>query len=97
MQVKLTATPSCVPAALQRHTPSQNKDDNACCQWPIECVDQTAFANVGEANDAEGGALRRARFVCLDKPECQGVTAISKPWAFYTSLQVVLYRYYSAS
>jgi hypothetical protein len=29
-------------------------------------VDQTAFADVGEANDADGNALRHARFVRLE-------------------------------
>jgi hypothetical protein len=36
---------------------------------PFERVDQTAFANVGEANDTDGDALRRARFVRLEETE----------------------------
>jgi hypothetical protein len=34
---------------------------------PFERVDQTAFADVGEANDTNGDALRRARFVGLEE------------------------------
>jgi hypothetical protein len=40
---------------------------------PFERVDQTAFADVGEANDADGDALRCARFVRLEEAEqCRG-------------------------
>ena len=35
----------------------------------FERVDQTAFANVGEANDTDGDALRRAWFVRLEETE----------------------------
>ena len=36
-------------------------------------VDQTALADVGKANDADGYALRRARFVGLEEAEqCRG-------------------------
>jgi hypothetical protein len=36
---------------------------------PFERVDQAAFTDVGEANDADGDALRRARFVRLEEAE----------------------------
>ena len=42
---------------------------NATHLGPFERVDQTTFADVGEANDADGDALRRAWFVCLEEAE----------------------------
>jgi hypothetical protein len=39
---------------------------------PFERVDQTAFADVWEANDADGDTLRRARFVRLEAEQCRG-------------------------
>jgi hypothetical protein len=39
---------------------------------PFECVDQTAFANVVEANDADGDALRRTQFIRLEEGEQGG-------------------------
>lgn len=41
---------------------------------PFESINQTAFADIGEANDADGDTLRRARFVCLQEAEqCRGI------------------------
>ena len=40
---------------------------------PFERVDQTALADVGESNDADGDALRGTRFVRFEKSEqCRG-------------------------
>jgi hypothetical protein len=36
---------------------------------PFERVDQTAVPSVREANDTDGDALRRARFVRLEEAE----------------------------
>jgi hypothetical protein len=36
---------------------------------PFERVDQTAFADVWEANDADGDALCCARFLCFEEAE----------------------------
>ena len=35
----------------------------------LEGVDQTALANIRKAHDADGDALRRARFVRLEEAE----------------------------
>jgi len=40
---------------------------------PFEGVDQTAFADVGEANDTDGDTLHCARFVRLGEADkCRG-------------------------
>lgn len=41
----------------------------------FEGVDQTAFANVGEADDAYGDALRGARFIRLEEAKQRGCRA----------------------
>ena len=40
---------------------------------PFKRVNQIAFVDVGKANDADGGTLRRARFVRLEEvDQCRG-------------------------
>ena len=48
---------------------SSDHGNTATYLGPFERVDQTALADVGETNDADGDALRRARFVRLEEAE----------------------------
>jgi hypothetical protein len=74
------------PAAPQRHTPSPRRcmrhqngkkistqGNTTTHLGPFEGVDQTAFADIGEANDTDGDTLHCARFVRLgEADECRG-------------------------
>ena len=68
----------CNPFTTTRHASSKKKEllllfSTTTHLGPFEGINQTAFADVGKVNDADGDALRRARFVRLEETEqCRG-------------------------